>query len=209
MNTTEKFLLILVYIFSDIFFNSVATAQTTPFLQCQDASALRQETTHHPLAALCRAFPMISSGECVREELEELKQRDPLLADGPSQVVLIENSQANAFLLDPVRIGITRGLLEAAENHNDLRFVLAHELGHYVLGEQRHIHPHSRNLPGGGRKNEQWADQYAAWLLSRELPKSDSSLNLLTNLIQPETRQSAVPAVLASLRQEKESQIRY
>lgn len=141
---------------------TTAEAESVPFLQCSaPAQHTSTQAPHNQANPLCTLLPAIRSGECARQLLDDLKSRDPLLARGPSQIVVIEQQQVNAYLIDPVRIGITRGMLDHASRRSDMEFVLAHELGHYVLNTISGNSPHRLQ---SGREQERLADQYASWL---------------------------------------------
>jgi predicted Zn-dependent protease len=50
----------------------------------------------------------------------------------PAEITVLDHELVNAFALPGGRVVVFRGLLEAAENPNEVAAVLAHELGHVV-----------------------------------------------------------------------------
>jgi predicted Zn-dependent protease len=56
------------------------------------------------------------------------------LAPGALQIVLLQDSEINAFVAGGQTIYIQSGLIEAADNANELEGVIAHELGHIEGG---------------------------------------------------------------------------
>src|SRR3954468_11914537 len=51
------------------------------------------------------------------------------------QVVLLNDSEINAFVATGQTVYVQSGLLEATDNVNQLQGVVAHELGHVVAGD--------------------------------------------------------------------------
>ena len=99
----------------------------------------------HAFAALAiillAARPAVAQSILRDAETEELLQdmMDPLaeaagLDEGSVEVVILDDNSINAFVAGGQRIYVHTGLLEAADNANEVQGVLAHELGHIMGG---------------------------------------------------------------------------
>jgi len=72
---------------------------------------------------------------------------NPELAKTPWEITLFEDPQANAFALPGGKLGVYTGMLEVAQNQDQLAAVIGHELAHVVA---RH---------GNERVSQQYATQ--------------------------------------------------
>lgn len=63
------------------------------------------------------------------------------------RLFVIDTPEPNAFALPGGAVGVTAGLLDAAESENELAFVLAHEMGHFE--RRHHLRGLSRSLAVG------------------------------------------------------------
>lgn len=186
-------------------------AEPRAFLQCQTSRTYSSSPREvRGYQGICNAFPSINLNECPRVILEDLKSRDPLLAQGPSRIVILEHEQANAYLLDMERIGITRVLLEKAVDRDQLRFVLAHELGHFILNRETTAQLHQRGLPTHFLETQELqADQYASWLLAQKQATEDNYLRLLDNFDAQSAFQSTPQTARLAVRAKNLRQFRY
>jgi len=108
------------------------------------------------LAVLTLAAQPAMAQEILRDaETEKLLQDmvDPLveaagLSKGNVDVVLINDPSMNAFVAGGQRIYIHSGLINAADNANQVQGVLAHELGHITGG---HIIRYGEGMAGASR----------------------------------------------------------
>ncbi|MGN6121737.1 MAG: M48 family metalloprotease [Sphingomonas oligoaromativorans] len=86
---------------------------------------------------LAQAAPQIlrdTETETFLKDISEPLAKSAGLAPGALQIVLIQDPEINAFVAGGQIIYIQSGLIEAADNANEIEGVIAHELGHIEGG---------------------------------------------------------------------------
>lgn len=95
------------------------------------------------LVSLLMAIEPVSAQEILRDaETEQFLQtisagmaKSAGLQPGALKLVLVGDEEINAFVAEGQTIYINAGLIEAADNYNQLQGVIAHELGHIEGGD--------------------------------------------------------------------------
>jgi hypothetical protein len=131
------------------------------------------ETRRHLLGTAVRITASMSPG--LQETVEHCNE--VLENELPTEVYVAPSPHFNAFSYGSERgrviIGFTSALLEAF-NPDELRFVMGHELGHFIYGHHD-IPVHALTQPGSGLRAEQ-ALQLFAWQRYAELSADRAGL---------------------------------
>lgn len=147
-------------------------ANADSFLTCQEPhSKPAVALVDGSVDAWCTRFPHLQWKICAQRLLQSLAKRAGLSGESDLRVHIIQAPQANAFAVRPANVVLTSSLLERVRSHDELAFILAHELGHLALHHSDDSIPQPLALVRKTRhahlaRIEVDADRFAATVLS-------------------------------------------
>jgi len=114
------------------------------------------------------------------------------------RIQLVEKTVPNAFALAPGAIVLSSGLIDITASTSELAFVLAHELGHLILGRGDELHTLAAVRTGhDDRLAEEFAaDAYAVRLLKERGFDPGAGVDILNKIVESTERRGGAAETL-------------